>query len=308
MAGTKIYIKDDTLDNDKSLVQILVQKRDLEIMIQKLTPNASVWIEPANDITTIEFFYVLSGKIKVTDENEENILGEGSSFSVQGLTNNVLIDVYEETRLLYCTNRGMYDELNSFINRMDTIMDYINQNDHYTKQHCTHVGYLSALLYRELEGSTGEDYQNIAIASIIIDVGKCYLPEAILMKEGKYTEEEYQEMKKHTNHGYNIVKPLYGEKIANIVLNHHEFLDGSGYNGLKGEQISLVNRIIAVADAFDAMTFKRTYARQYSYLDAVMELYKLDNKYDRKVTSKLLDLISNQTINPNVEMLKFLKS
>jgi HD-GYP domain-containing protein (c-di-GMP phosphodiesterase class II) len=98
------------------------------------------------------------------------------------------------------------------------------------------------------------------------DVGKVGIPDSILKKPGKLTPEEWEEMKKHTIYGYDLLKEARADQIAqNIALCHHEKFDGAGYPyGLKGDTIPMEARIVALADVFDALTNKRCYKEAFS--------------------------------------------
>jgi len=121
-----------------------------------------------------------------------------------------------------------------------------------------------------------EGIQQIRIAAVLHDIGKIGISDSILNKKGKLDTTEWEEMKKHSEIGYRILStvPEFSE-IAEYVLSHQERWDGKGYPyNLKGEEIPIQARIIAIADAFDAMTVKRTYRDAMSETDAVAEIKK----------------------------------
>jgi HD-GYP domain-containing protein (c-di-GMP phosphodiesterase class II) len=138
----------------------------------------------------------------------------------------------------------------------------IDAKDTYTQGHSQRVSDYSAMIAQEM-GLTDSQVYDVRIGSLFHDVGKIGIPDSILMKQGKLTEDEYEQVKKHSQTGKNIlgqVKML--EPMLPAIVEHHERLDGSGYPfGLKGGQISLMGRIVAVADVFDAMTSSRPYRR-----------------------------------------------
>jgi putative nucleotidyltransferase with HDIG domain len=115
----------------------------------------------------------------------------------------------------------------------------------------------------------------LLLAAQLHDIGKLWIPESILNKPNKLTEEEKEIMKKHVWYGHNYIKERkMSNSIAEAVLYHHERFDGKGYIGLKGEEIPFFSRIIAVADAFDAMTNDRTYRKALNYEEALEEIRK----------------------------------
>jgi len=113
----------------------------------------------------------------------------------------------------------------------------------------------------------------LLLAAQLHDVGKLWIPQQILDKPEKLNEEEKEIVKKHVFYGYEYIKSKkMSSSIAEAVLYHHEHFDGKGYIGLKGNEIPLFSRIVAVADAFDAMTSDRPYRKASSLEDAVEEL------------------------------------
>lgn len=117
-----------------------------------------------------------------------------------------------------------------------------------------------------------DDIRALTSAAPLHDVGKIGIPDAILLKRGALTEEEFAVMRRHPLIGYDILSGSHSHFVqmgALIALNHHERWDGSGYpNGIKGEEIPLPARIVAVADVFDALTSERSYKQAWSTADA----------------------------------------
>ncbi len=128
----------------------------------------------------------------------------------------------------------------------------------------------------ELDGSTEECFKYY-LGGLLHDVGKLGIPESILFKPSRLTEEEYDIIKKHPQSGHDTLKncDVFKEhhQILDIVLYHHERFDGSGYPmKLKGEQIPLAARILAIADSFDAMTTPRIYRKERDMEYAVNQI------------------------------------
>jgi len=118
-----------------------------------------------------------------------------------------------------------------------------------------------------------EEIAVIAYAAALHDIGKLMVSKKILLKPGKLTDEEYEEMKKHSVYGEKLLMPL--SYIANLVRHHHERWDGKGYpDNLKGNEIPIGSRIIAVIDVFNAITHERTYKKAMSKEYAIGELEK----------------------------------
>lgn len=149
--------------------------------------------------------------------------------------------------------------------------------DEETGNHVLRMARYSRLIAEEL-GLSHEETKVIETASPMHDIGKIGIPDAILLKPGKHTPDEFTIMKRHTLIGYEILKESpskYLQMGATIALGHHEKFDGSGYPyGLRGEEIPLAARIVAVADVFDALTSVRPYKQAWPVQDAVTYLRK----------------------------------
>ncbi|MEU2208978.1 HD-GYP domain-containing protein [Streptomyces hygroscopicus] len=153
------------------------------------------------------------------------------------------------------------------------LVQAVDIKDRYTRGHSERVGRASTMIAREL-GMSGDRLEALRIAGILHDVGKLGVPTRLLRKNGPLTPEERRVIELHPEYGDEMVRGIgfLGEARA-AILHHHERLDGSGYPyGLTGAQIPEFARVVAVADAFDAMTSTRTYSRARPVLTAVEEL------------------------------------
>jgi len=143
------------------------------------------------------------------------------------------------------------------------------------------------------------DVYQIKIAGLMHDIGKIEIDETILSKPDKLNAEEWNVIRKHSEMGYQILSSVNEfAKIADYVLEHHERWDGKGYpSGLAGDTISLPARIIAVADAFDAMTRKRTYSAALSQKDAVKEIEKCaGTQFDPEIVRIFVDKVLGKAV------------
>jgi HD-GYP domain-containing protein (c-di-GMP phosphodiesterase class II) len=148
----------------------------------------------------------------------------------------------------------------------------LDSRDTYTGNHSEDVANYSSLIAKEM-GLSKTQCASIFIGGLLHDIGKIGIPESILTKESALTAKEYEIIKQHPLIGYETIKHvtfLKKDEILDMVLHHHERYDGKGYpHRLKGEEIPLSSRILAIADSFDAMTSKRNY-RNALDLEAVM--------------------------------------
>ncbi|MCA1055532.1 HD-GYP domain-containing protein [Rossellomorea aquimaris] len=144
-----------------------------------------------------------------------------------------------------------------------TVLTDVFTYDSYVFHHSFNVTLYTLSIGIELRLSPRQ-LEELGIGAILHDVGKMLVSEEILMKPGKLTEEEFEEVQKHTEHGFDILRKLQSVSlmVAHCAYQHHERLDGSGYpRGLKGDDIHPFAKIIAVADVFDAMTSNRVYRK-----------------------------------------------
>jgi len=144
---------------------------------------------------------------------------------------------------------------------LDAMVSAIESRDYETKHHCRRVQAYAVLL-AERCGVSAEDLMEISYGALLHDVGKIGVPDSILLKPGKLTEEEWETMRNHTLIGYKMISRIkfLNKGAADIVLYHHERWKGGGYPyGIAGEEIPLGARIFSIADTYDAITSKRVY-------------------------------------------------
>jgi HD-GYP domain-containing protein (c-di-GMP phosphodiesterase class II) len=163
-----------------------------------------------------------------------------------------------------------------FLGTARALASAIDAKDPYTRGHSVRVNRYSVILAR-YHGLSEEGIRDIHVASLLHDVGKIGVDDAILKKPGKLTPEEFEVMKQHTVIGANIMAPIgQMKRVLPGLRSHHERWTGEGYpDGLKGDQIPQMARIIAVADSFDAMTTERPYQKATSFEAALARLNQL---------------------------------
>lgn len=179
------------------------------------------------------------------------------------------------------------------LHRLSRAADF---RDDDTMQHTERVGRLSAALAREL-GMIREDVDLLRLAAPLHDLGKIAVPDSILHKGGGLDTDEFAVVKSHTEIGARLLSgsthPLL-QMAAQIALTHHEQWDGSGYvQGLNGDEIPLVSRIVAVADVFDALTHARAYKKSWPLSEVLDELQRQKGRqFDPGVVDALLRLVA----------------
>ncbi|MRS12587.1 MAG: HD-GYP domain-containing protein [Actinobacteria bacterium] len=173
----------------------------------------------------------------------------------------------------------------------------VDAKDHYTALHSLHVAdYSCAIAYRL---GIHDDLQQFEQAGLLHDIGKIGVPDAVLLKPAHLTEPEYAVVKQHVTTASNIVGTIpFLEDIVPAILHHHERWDGKGYpNGLKGDAIPLAARVLAVADAFDAMTTDRPYRKAMPVDVARWNMTEgRGGQFDPRVVDAMLDLLDESLI------------
>ncbi len=178
--------------------------------------------------------------------------------------NNMLAD--KEVHLTHLVDEKVRTIEKMTIGLVTVLEDANLANDDETGNHIRRVNNFSAIL-AESYGTSGKFAKRISMYASLHDVGKVGIADAILKKPGRYTPEEFEEMKQHVVVGHHMLDNAGIDPMAsNIAFYHHEKWDGSGYvNGLKGDDIPLEARIVALADVFDALTSKRVYKEAFSF-------------------------------------------
>jgi HD-GYP domain-containing protein (c-di-GMP phosphodiesterase class II) len=170
----------------------------------------------------------------------------------------------------------------------------IDARDHYTHGHSGRVSEIALLIGKFLK-LPGDVLKKIRLASMLHDIGKIGIPDSILLKPGRLTEKEFKVIKKHPVYAVSILKHLPRLKdIIPIVYHEHERYDGTGYvEGLKADKIPIESRIIAVADAYEAMTSDRPYRKSMSKKEAIEELKRNSGtQFDQVIVKAFLKAVN----------------
>ncbi len=168
----------------------------------------------------------------------------------------------------------------------------IDAKDPYTSGHSRRVALISKRLAQEC-GLGQEKAERLYLAGLLHDIGKIGVPEFTLTKEGRLTDEEFEQMKRHPMLGATILGGIRQlDDVIVGILNHHEHPDGKGYpRGLKGDEITIDGLIVGIADCLDAMTSDRTYRKALPLSEALSELKKYSGQqFDPELVQKLLEM------------------
>ncbi len=173
----------------------------------------------------------------------------------------------------------------AYSHTLEALISALDAREHETLRHSKRVSEYTLLIARNL-GIPKSDLVDIARGSLLHDIGKIGISDNILLKPAKLTEEEWVEIRKHPEIGYAIISKIdFLSGASEMVLQHHERFDGTGYpRKLRGEQILLGARIFALVDTFDAMTSDRPYRRALTYQDAYDEIVRCsDRQFDPRI-------------------------
>ncbi|MDZ5710797.1 HD domain-containing phosphohydrolase [Jeotgalibacillus haloalkalitolerans] len=263
----------EKVDFNTTEINLLVNHPKMEIMHQLIKKDKMFYIYPGAHEEVMEFYYVLSGSVKCEDyDGEKVILTPGDYICSQGLKEPVHFKTLEEVKLLIFTNEESFYHISEKLGALEEASKMVEAKDRYTANHSQRVAEYSVGIARKMKMDTGH-LKRLTRAAFLHDIGKVNVPEEILNKPGKLTNEEYEIMKKHPADGAHMVAQTYYKDLAPIIHQHHERLDGSGYpDGLKGDEILIEARIIAVSDTFDALTEDRVYRKAWTAASALEEI------------------------------------
>jgi len=197
---------------------------------------------------------------------------------------------------VFIENGRLFTDLKElFIGSLKALTNSIDAKDPYTRGHSERVAFISRWIAERLaedEALEEEQIHEVYLAGLLHDIGKMGIEESVLLKKGRLSREEFEHIKTHPSIGASILSEI--KQMSNIVpgiLYHHERVDGKGYpNGLKGEEIPLIGKIVGLADSFDAMTSKRVYRDAMTVEQAMAVIEKeLGTQFDEKVGRAFLN-------------------
>ena len=184
----------------------------------------------------------------------------------------------------------------AYLESIQTLRYTVEAKDTYTRGHSDRVSEFAVLIGEKM-GLSEAELKTLKIGGLFHDIGKIGIPDSILLKESKLSDDEYSEIKHHPSIGAHILSnATIFQDIIPIVKYHHERYDGRGYpENLAGEQIPLLARITSVVDAFDAMSSRRTY-RNNLELEVIKEEIRKNKgtQFDPKAADIFLDILDNE--------------
>ncbi len=260
------------------------------------------------DIKSKDEFMVLGDEFNKMIDTLKGLLSE-RDLNYEKLTymNEELLEKSKEIEKFLTEKEAMNTELKkllkelkeNYLSTVRALAGAIEANDIYTWGHCERVANISIEIGKAL-GLDSDDITVLEFASLLHDIGKIGILPGILNKKGKLSEEEYETIKRHPAIGYEILKDVeFLYDIRKVILQHHERIDGEGYpQGLYGENINKLARIMAIADAYDAMTSSRPYREiPLSKEEAIEELIRgKGSQFDGKMIDIFIGILNNPAI------------
>lgn len=256
-----------------------------------LSVDRILYIDPVPSSEAYKSYYVVKGSCFVFDDG--SILKEGDLLIFRGVQEVKTLKTLEDTVLLvHATNYDVYRTLEKNQDTVDKLLKEIQTKDHYTGEHSLRVYELVKRLAVKL-GYKDRALNNLTKAAYYHDLGKIHVADEILNKPARLNDEEFDEIKNHVHYAKETILEYFNEDVLNIILQHHERFNGSGYPlGLKGNEISREARILAVCDSFDAMITNRVYKTGKSMEVALLELKELsDVQYDGEIVRAFIAMM-----------------
>ena len=199
---------------------------------------------------------------------------------------------------------GTYEKLEkAYLESIETLRHTVEAKDIYTRGHSERVAEYSVLIGKKL-GLSEEDLKILHLGGLFHDIGKIGVPDSILQKPSRLTDNEYSQIKQHPNIGVHILSNAsIFENILPIVEHHHEKFDGTGYpSKLKGDEIPYFARITSIADSFDAMTSCRSYREEMPIETVIDEIRKCSGtQFDPEISKAFLEILENDF--PSIEQI-----
>lgn len=285
----------ETVENGATSLSLLGRGNGLEMMKQTIVQGKLVVLFPSEDIDVQEFFYILTGEMEVEVNDEVICLGSDDFFSAKNLEGPVTLTAKTDVSLLSVSTQPVFHMLSNEINELRKIGEMVEQKDRYTHKHSSRVSHYAVKTAKKMNLGRARIH-NLFIASILHDIGKINIPEEVLKKPAKLTDEEFALVKKHPGDGAEMLRQTAYADLADIVEQHHERVNGRGYPfGLKDEEILTEAKIIGVCDTFDAMTEDRAYRKAFTAEYAMKELKDLAGiQYDAAVVEAFEQVLQEE--------------
>jgi putative nucleotidyltransferase with HDIG domain len=283
----------DRVSKKSTTLELLVLRGSVEVTRHRIEKGKHFYLDKAAEWTGFEFIYVLQGELELDSTERRIRLAAGDYLHHEGLSERAFFRVNSDVELLMVSSPPSYHLIQDEIQEMMALARAVEEKDEITEGHCYKLERLAILTGERLRLS-GQRLIDLSYGAYLHDVGKVRVPDGILNKESALTPEEQGEMRRHTEYGAAMLaEKEFLTAAARIVEAHHERYDGSGYpHGWKGREIPIEARIIAVVDAYDAITSERPYQSAQGRSLAIAELKKhAGTQFDPKVVEAFIEVI-----------------
>lgn len=257
--------------------------------INRFRPDEYIANQNIDDLLPKIDYIRIEGRSSKQYTSERNFLDD-YSFFIPKTDDEITVETEDSYGI-----RILFDYINLENKTIEFVIDSLFKNNKRLQMHSKRVSQICEAIAMEMNFSIADVHQ-ISIAGLLHDIGKIGIGETVLNKASTLTVGEWEKIRQHSEIGYKMLCSIEGfSKIADCILEHHERWDGKGYpRGIKGENISLQARIIAVADAYDAMTSDRPYKDTISREEAIAEIKnKSGTQFDPVVAKVFSGMILN---------------
>lgn len=294
-AGKKIFKKnepsqDESVTYSNSRIERIYLSDNFDIGRYRFQKDIILYIDPIEEEQIVKSYLVLDGSCM--DLEDKAVLETGDLIVVENSDEMISLHMLENTTLLIHAQRTTsIDNFKSSAAEIIQLLNELQNKDHYTKEHSDRVFHLAKRMGLAL-GYHSKQIYNLNKAARFHDIGKVYIENDILNKPSSLSHEEYKEIQKHVELGQEMILESFDPQIYDIILQHHERIDGSGYPyGLLGDAILEEAKILAICDSYDAMTTDRVYKKGKSKIEALEELKALAGMaYDERLVHLFIEL------------------
>jgi diguanylate cyclase (GGDEF)-like protein/putative nucleotidyltransferase with HDIG domain len=285
----------DRIQRGSYEARLLCDAGHIDVIKQFIPEKTAFYLESPGEWSRFEFLYLLEGELNHVDGNVTRRLGASDYIVCNMLEEKTWFESVTDVTILSMASPSAFKEMNDATTEFHQISSKI-ESDEYVGGHCKRIENMAIWLASELN-LQGEQLGNLCYAAFFHDIGKAKVPEHILQKPTSLNDEEWKVIHQHSRWGKEMLeKDKDLVDVANIVEQIHERVDGMGYpNNLSGDEIRIEAKIIAVVDAFDAMTTDRIYRRAMDQESAIEELQKhAGSQFDANVVYAFVRLLETK--------------
>jgi len=285
------------------LVEEIKQGKEALLDSDVETPYKYIWLDNVKSIMAVPLFGKNNSEMSAGQSKKNGSSITGFMVAVNRLDkpdfDSIDMKLFNSVAngcAVFVDNSRLFKDLKElFIGSLKALVSSIDAKDKYTRGHSERVAFISKWIAERLaekQPIDSEEIHIIYLSGLLHDVGKMGVSESVLCKKGRLTDSEFDNIKRHPTIGANILSGI--KQMRNIVqgvLCHHERIDGKGYpNGLSGDKVPFIGKIISLADSFDAMTSKRVYRDAMTIEQAIAEIEKgLGTQFDEEIGRVFVD-------------------